>query len=141
MKKVPAPLFALIGLFAIAATQTMAATAADTGILDTRWKLISVRGVPAEEGRAEAHLIFKPDGGLAGSTGCNNLGAVYTLDGDQIAFGPIMSTRMYCQEVARTERNLLMNLPDVARWTITGDRLELMTDSGVTIAILEKTGG
>lgn len=117
----------------------MAATAADSDILGTHWKLVMVNGQPAESGRREPHLIFKPDGGLAGSTGCNNLAAVYTLDGNQLAFGPIMTTRMYCQEVARTERELLKNLPDVAGWTIDGDRLELVSASGATIAVLEKT--
>lgn len=141
MPKLLAPLIALIGLTFIAATHTMAATAADTAILDTYWKLVSVRGVAAEVGRREAHLVFKPGGGLAGSTGCNNLAAVYALDGEQIAFGPIVTTRMYCQEAARTERALLKGLQDVSRWVVDGDRLELLTDAGVTIAILEKSEG
>jgi putative lipoprotein len=138
LPKVVAPLVALFGLFILAGTHVMAAAAADADILDTHWKLVMVNGQPAEVGRREPHLIFKPDGGLAGSTGCNNLAAVYTLDGDKLAFGPIMTTRMYCQEVARTERELLKHLPDVASWTVDGDRLELVSASGVTIAILEK---
>ncbi|MCB1494255.1 MAG: META domain-containing protein [Bauldia sp.] len=139
MPQFAAPLFALIGLLVVAGTHSMAA--ADTDILDTHWKLVMVNGQPAEAGRREAHLIFKPDGGLAGSTGCNNLAAVYTLDGDQIALGPIMTTRMYCRDVARTERDLLKHLPDVARWTIDGDRLELISANGGVVAVLEKTGG
>ena len=69
------------------------------------------------------------------------LAAVYALDGEQIAFGPIVTTRMYCQEAARTERALLKGLRDVSRWVVDGDRLELLTDAGVTIAILEKSEG
>lgn len=134
----PKTLLRLIALVTLAASlQTMTASAADASIIDTHWKLISIRGVPAEEGRSEPHLVFSADGGLSGNTGCNNLGSVYTIDGDRIAFGPIVTTRMYCREVARTERELLKNLRDVGRWIVSDQRLELMTDSGVTLAILE----
>lgn len=122
---------------ALISLHAMTANASDPALHDTYWKLVSVGGVAAEEGRRDAHLRFKADGGLAGSTGCNNLGAVYTLDDDRIAFGPIMTTRMYCREVARTEREFLKRLPEVGRWKIEGNTLELMADSGVTLAIFE----
>ncbi len=133
LRKILAPLIA--SLILAVSFDAMAANAADAALLNTYWKLVSIRGVPAEDGRREAHLVFKPDGGVSGSTGCNNLGAIYTLNGDQLAFSPIMTTRMFCREVARTERDFLRNLPEVGRFVIDGDRLELMTPSGVTVAI------
>ena len=138
----PKTLARLIACLALAASfHAMAARAADTSLFDTYWKLVSIRGVPAEAGRREAHLVFKPGGGLTGSTGCNNLGAVYTLDGEQLSFSPFMTTRMYCHDTARTERDFLKYLPDVARFVIDGNRLELMTASGVTIAVFEAVDG
>lgn len=134
----PKTLARLIAGLALAASfHAMVARAAEVTLVDTYWKLVSIRGVPAEEGRREAHLVFKPGGGLSGNTGCNNLGAVYTLDGDHLSFSPFMTTRMYCHETARTERAFLGNLPDVGRFAIDGNQLELMIASGVTIAIFE----
>ena len=115
----------------------MTANASQSPLVDTYWKLVSVSGVPAEQGRRDPHLIFSPDGGLTGNTGCNNLGAVYTRDEDRIDFGPILTTRMYCAETAQTERQLLKGLRTVERWTISGDRLELKTAGGVTVAVFE----
>lgn len=133
----PRLLVRLTALLSLVVSFTMTANANDSALHDTYWKLVSVRGVAAEQGRRDAHLIFKADGGLAGSTGCNTLGAVYTLDEDRIAFGPIMTTRMYCREVARTEREFLKTMPEIGRWKIEGGRLDLMTDGGVTVAVFE----
>jgi heat shock protein HslJ len=139
---VPKTLARLIAGLALAVSfHAMAAHAADAALVDTYWKLVSIRGVAAETGRREAHLVFKLSGGLTGNTGCNNLGAVYTLDGDELSFSPFMTTRMYCHDTARTERAFLSNLPDVGRFAIDGNQLELMTASGVTIAIFEATDG
>jgi len=139
---VPKTLARLIAAAALAASfHAMTANAADTALVDTYWKLVSIRGVPAQTGRREAHLVFKPGGGLSGNTGCNNLGAVYTLDSDQLSFSPLMTTRMYCHDTARTERAFLSHLPDVGRFAIDDNRLELMTPSGVTIAIFEAVDG
>ena len=134
----PKTLARLIACLALAVSfHAMAARAADATLVDTYWKLVSIRGVPAETGRREAHLVFKPGGGLTGNTGCNNLGAVYTLDSDQLSFSPFLTTRMYCHDTARTERDFLKYLRDVGSFVIDGNRLELMTASGVTIAIFE----
>ena len=116
---------------------TMTANASDAPLVDTYWKLVSVGGVAVGEGRREPHLIFGPEGGLAGNTGCNNLSAVYTRDEDRIDVGPILTTRMYCAETAEAERQFLKGLREAEHWTISGDRLELTTAGGVTIAVFE----
>ncbi|HET7717226.1 MAG TPA: META domain-containing protein [Bauldia sp.] len=133
----PKFLLRLAALFSLGfAAATMTASAADASLLDTRWTLESVRGLSAIGGRGgEPHMILGPDGGLRGSTGCNRMGGGFTVDGDTIAFGPIRTTRMYCADAYRTEQELLKAFSDVARFVITGDRLELLTRDGVTLAV------
>ncbi len=127
--------FAALIVLALAAA-TMSAKAADASLLDTRWTLESVRGIPAVGGRGgEPHMVLGPDGELAGSTGCNQMGGGFAVHGDAISFTPIRTTRMYCANVYRTEQELLKAFPEVARFAITGNRLELMTGDGVTLAV------
>ncbi len=59
----------------------------------------------------------------------------FTVDGETIAFGPIRTTRMYCADAYRTEQELLKAFREVGRFVITGDRLELLTRDGVTLAV------
>jgi len=132
----PKMLARLAALFCfILAATTMSATAADASLLNTRWTLETVRGMPAVSGRGDPHLILGPDGGLTGGTGCNQMGGAFTVDGDAIAFGPIRTTRMYCADAYRTEQQLLKAFREVGRFVVTGNRLELLTKDGVTLAV------
>jgi putative lipoprotein len=72
---------------------------------------------------------------MNGSTGCNRMGGGFTVAGDAITFSPVRTTRMYCADAYRTEQELLKAFPDVARFVITGDRLEFLTKDGVTLAV------
>lgn len=133
----PNVLLRLAALFAIGfAAATMTASAADAALTDTEWTLESVRGMAAVSGRGgPPRMVLGADGGLSGSTGCNRMGGGFTIEGDTIAFTPIRTTRMYCADAYRTEQELLKAFPDVARFVITGDRLELLTRDGVTLAV------
>jgi heat shock protein HslJ len=126
----------LAALFSLVlAVATMSATAADASLLNTRWTLESVRGIPAVSGRGDPHLILRPDGVLVGGTGCNRMGGAFTLTGQATSFGPIRTTRMYCADAYRTEQELLKALPDVGRWVISGNRLELLNSDGTALAV------
>ena len=133
----PGFLLRLVALFALGfAAATMSASAADAALTDTQWTLESVRGITAVAGRGgPPHIVLGADGGMNGSTGCNRMGGGFTVAGDTIAFSPIRTTRMYCADAYRTEQELLKAFPDVARFVITGDRLELLTRDGVTLAV------
>ena len=133
LPKILVRLAALLSL--VLAATTMSASAADAALLNTRWTLETVRGIPAVSGRGDPHLILAPDGGLTGGTGCNSMGGAFTVDGDAIAFGPIRTTRMYCADAYRTEQELLKAMREVGRFVITGNRLELLTRDGVTLAV------
>ena len=133
MRSYPLIGFVLLTMFG----SSVSAQTPTTPLTDTHWILASVGGNPAEEGRRETFLTFKPDGGVAGSTGCNTLGAVYTSDGDLLSFSPVMTTRMYCQEVAKTEQALLIAMDDTRRYVIDGETLQLVSGGGTTLATFE----
>ena len=127
-------LLALITLGFAAATMT--ASAADAALTGTEWTLESVRGIPAVASRGgPPHMVLGADGGMNGSTGCNRMGGGFTIVGDTIRFTPIRTTRMYCADAYRTEQELLKAFPDAVRFVITGDRLELLSRDGVTLAV------
>lgn len=127
----------LAALFSLVfAATTMSASAADASLLDTRWTLESVRGITAVAGRGgPPHMVLAPDGGVNGNTGCNQMGGGFTVEGDSIRFTPMRTTRMYCADAYRTEQELLKAFPYMARFVITGDRLELLTRDGVSLAV------
>lgn len=134
----PTALARFVAFFTLAACMTvMAASAADAELVTTYWKLVSVRGMEVPESSREAHIVMGPDGRLSGNTGCNLMKGTYEVDGQALTFGPILTTRMFCREVAASERALIHALPLVARWSTTGDRLELLSESGVSLAVFQ----
>jgi len=42
-------------------------------------------------------LTFKEDGMVYGTTDCNNFSGSYTIDGENLTFGPMASTKMFCE--------------------------------------------
>jgi heat shock protein HslJ len=42
-------------------------------------------------------LTFTPDGRVSGTTDCNSFGGSYTAEDGTLSFGPLMSTKMYCE--------------------------------------------
>jgi heat shock protein HslJ len=54
--------------------------------------------------RADAFsLTFTADGKVSGTTDCNNFSGTYSLEGDRLAFGSLMSTLMFCDGSQETE--------------------------------------
>jgi len=69
---------------------------------DTYWKLYALmrNKIPGSDSsyNKEAFLILKKDGSSSGNGGCNTFGGSYeTNDSSQIKFGPIISTKIYCE--------------------------------------------
>jgi len=63
---------------------------------------------------------------MAGSTGCNQIGGGYIVDGESINLGQIRTTLIGCQQqVADIEQAFLANLERVEIWNVDGRTLEL----------------
>jgi heat shock protein HslJ len=76
--------------------------------------------------------VFQPDGAIEGSSGCNHFTGSYTVDGDDIAIGPLSSTRMACAspELQTQETEYLAALAASTKWSQSGVDLELVDSTG-----------
>jgi heat shock protein HslJ len=82
----------------------------------------------------ESGLTFNEDGTLSGNSGCNGFGGEYTVDGDQIEFGPISSTLMLCDSpIMGQEEAFFQVLMETATYEIEGDRLTITNDDRVLV--------
>lgn len=105
------------------------------------WQLVSYR---ADNGSTVEALSDRPatllfqEGQVSGTTGCNRFFSGYTLDGDQLTISPGGSTLMACisEALAAQENAILAGLPEVARYTQTGDQLQLLDGDGTILFTL-----
>jgi heat shock protein HslJ len=75
------------------------APASEPATLTGTWKLTSYRAsdvLSSVVTNAEAFLTFNEDGTVTGTSGCNEFGGSYTVEGDQITFNEIVSTLKLC---------------------------------------------
>ncbi|MEC5386857.1 YbaY family lipoprotein [Uliginosibacterium sp. H3] len=116
------------------------AAAVTASFENTYWKLTRLGSTSVEvaTSQPEAHLIFQgPQKRVIGATGCNRLSGSYTLDGSRLALGETASTRMACLQGMALESSFLQALSRVASWRVTGEQMELLDASGVSLARFE----
>lgn len=108
--------------------------------IEGQWKLISY-GPASEQIPAapdvETSIEFK-DGQMSGDVGCNGFGGDYKVAGDQIEFGPVMSTMMYCEEIAEQESSTLAVFQETAGFVLDGDTLTITSADGASMIVLER---
>lgn len=96
----------------------------------TQWQLISFgpaeNEMPAVPG-AMVTLEFGADGHAGGNSGCNSYGGPYTVEGDTITFGEMVSTLMACADtsVMEQEGQYLDALSSAGHFALEGDQLTL----------------
>jgi heat shock protein HslJ len=112
---------------------------ANAPLTDTRWSLTYIDGlaVIAVSGPRAAHILLDGAGRVAGSDGCNRIAGGYRLDGEQLAFSQLVSTRMACTEVMEQADRFGRALGEAASYRIAGDHLELLDDAGALLARFE----
>lgn len=108
-----------------------------TALSGTLWQAVSVnngqQAVTSVISGTVLTATFQDDGTVSGSAGCNNFSGGYTVDGDQIAIGPLAMTMMFCAEpegVMEQETAFGAALESAATYSIQGDALELRTADG-----------
>jgi putative lipoprotein len=108
---------------------------------NTYWTLVRIgdRTVTPPRNRRPPHLVLEPkEQRVRGSGGCNTLGGPYTLDGSQLRFGRLFTTRMACVEGMDVEARFFEMLEQVRAWSVSGERLELLDSSGRELATFER---
>ena len=104
---------------------------ADAALTETYWKLIKIGDQPAELGarQKELHLVLKEkELRVQGFSGCNQFSGGFTSNGEQLEFGPMMSTNMWCMNEMEQEQRFLKALGETTRFAISGDHLQFFTD-------------
>jgi heat shock protein HslJ len=102
------------------------------GLAGTSWALSDLDGNPPV---AEATLQFDAEGRLAGTTGCNQYSGGYSAEGDTLAVGELISTKMACTAagVMEQETRFLGALGQAASYSIAGDTLTIEGASGARL--------
>ncbi|WGK65439.1 META domain-containing protein [Croceiramulus getboli] len=75
---------------------------------------------------------------LGGSVGCNSFTSDYTLDGNQVSFSAPLSTKMYCPETSKREREFFDMLTTVTRVEAEEDQLKFFNAQEETCFTLQK---
>lgn len=103
----------------------------------TYWRATELAGkpLPPQDPKREAHLLFAAGGSLSGSDECNRIAGRYQLKGAAITFGQGVGTQMACLDAGGSEREFQAALKGATRFTIVGDRLELLDAIGGRLAV------
>lgn len=82
----------------------------------------------------EANLTFHEDGTVTGTSGCNEFGGNYTVEGDQIAFDEIVSTLMLCDTPLMGQEEAMQQvLTETAAYQIDGNILTITNNDRVLV--------
>ena len=109
------------------------------------WKLVSY-GPPGPTSNqipavadVETSINFDSEGGMSGNVGCNGFGGDYTVDGDTITFGPVMSTLMFCDgPVGGQETATLGVFFETATFSLDGNTLTITSADGTMSIMLAR---
>ena len=97
------------------------------------WELVELDGKTASTGAGgrRATMRFDTDSArVSGFGGCNRYSGTYTLEGDWLAFGPLVMTRMACTEGMQLETGLSAALVATTRYELSSTQLKLFGPSG-----------
>jgi copper homeostasis protein (lipoprotein) len=120
--------------------ETCGTPGATEPLQETYWRLTRIEGKPVvlREKQREPNLVFgSGQNRLSGFTGCNRLMGSYHLNGEQLTFQGVASTRMACLDGMDIEQAFLSALGKVRKWKIEGQHLDLNDENGNQIARFE----
>jgi heat shock protein HslJ len=125
---------------AIITTPSTPATPAVPAELAGKW-VVTKMGI--QDGTAvikpdsgEITLTFFADGTVAGNGGCNNYNGPFVLSsettpkGKGISIGPLVSTKMFCQEYSSQETTYLNILQKAMAYNVNGNQLSITATTG-----------
>lgn len=116
-----------------------AAVALTADMLAGEWTLASIAGgeLAALFGENIPTLAVATDGTVSGNSGCNNYRSSFTLSGDSISFGPVMSTKMACPNL-KGEDLFTSLLVAPLQASMNGDKLTFVKDGNTVLSFVRK---
>jgi putative lipoprotein len=113
-----------------------------TELPGTSWTLVDLDGAEPVEG-AVPTLAFGDDSTVSGNASCNSYSGEVTIDGSELSFGPLATTRMMCADPAAADQEtaFLLALESVESYTIDSDgRLVLEGGPPLTFEVAPEGG-
>jgi heat shock protein HslJ len=111
--------------------------AASVELADTSWNVLAMLnytdGFASVLNGTDVTIDFGADGGISGSTGCNEYSGTYEVDGDAIVIGTLAVTERACLEpegAMEQETIFLDRLQGAATFAIVDDELTLFDTDG-----------
>jgi len=105
-------------------------------LVGTEWVLGDLPGQVLADVRPT--ISFSGDGTVTGNAGCNTFNGTYTVDGSNLTFGPLASTKMACEGAKGTlETAFLGAVQATTAYEIT-DAGELKLTAGATTLTFTK---
>lgn len=114
---------------------------AGTGLESTLWNLVSFGPAGAEtpliEGSTISLILAGGEGG--GFGGCNTYGVAYQIEGQNISFESITSTKVACTKdgVTEQEQQYFQALESAGTYELQGNQLRITYDDGAGVLIYE----
>ena len=120
---------------AITPARSCRATPAHTGHIENiRWQLVEISGekVVAYQGMPLPGFRLNPKGNsLRGFGGCNRMMGTYRLNGSELRFDSIATTRKFCENSQGLEDRFLQALEQVRQYKVKDNMLELYGEYGL----------
>lgn len=123
-------LYVSVSLFGSSCAACKESSKADVPLYDTKWSLKKIHTKDSIQNvQTKAFIKFnKEKNGAGGNGSCNSFGGNATINGNQLSFKNIFSTKMYCEGVQQIENNFLGSLEKVTRFEIKDKTLKLYQD-------------
>ena len=84
------------------------AMAGTVALARTDWSIADINGAPPAAAR-KAVMRFT-DARVSGNAGCNSFGGSYTLAGETLTVGPVISTKMACMGAGMTQESAVFKI-------------------------------
>ncbi|MEL7220873.1 MAG: META domain-containing protein [Bacteroidota bacterium] len=102
------------------------------------WVVTTIEGQTLSADQTRPRLeVFPEEGRIAGNAGCNEIFGGCHVNGSNITFTRIGTTKKYCQEAMEMERLFIQKIQEVDSYQIKGLQL-LLVKAGKTVMTLQK---
>lgn len=100
--------------------------------------LISLAGSEWGFENSAQFIAFKSKGEVVGFGGCNNFFGSYTQEGQALTFGPLASTKKFCQGKMEAETAFLQSVQNTRQYEATHLAMTFIDENGETLLQLRR---
>ena len=105
-------------------------------LLETHWTVIELNGKRLTDTtlHKEMYLVLKKENNRAeGEGACNSFSTTYTLKNKEIVFGPVVSTKIFCQAID-AENQFFKALSATTHFVLKSDTLTFLEGKALPVA-------